>query len=111
MDTQTVENFIYLMKTIPENLIIENFKNYNNVITAKEFYIKLCDLYIRLQIDNKKKTTTVDSVPIASWIINPDGYYPYCSNCGKEPDDIAENCPNCGAYMKNFKKLEGMNYG
>ena len=41
-------------------------------------------------------------VPIAKWIINSDGYYPYCSNCKSEPDyGIMSNyCPMCGAKMR-----------
>ena len=38
----------------------------------------------------------------AEWRINSDGYYPYCSNCNKEPEGgkMTDYCPNCGAYMK-----------
>ena len=36
------------------------------------------------------------------WKINPDGYYPFCSNCGCEPKNgvMSNFCPDCGAYMK-----------
>ena len=36
------------------------------------------------------------------WIINPDGYYPYCEICGEEPTDgiMTERCPRCGARME-----------
>jgi len=36
------------------------------------------------------------------WIINSDGYYPYCSECRKEPKsgDMTDFCPNCGADMR-----------
>jgi hypothetical protein len=39
---------------------------------------------------------------IGQWIINSDGYYPYCSRCNKEPQSrlMTDYCPNCGAYMK-----------
>lgn len=35
------------------------------------------------------------------WIICSDGYYPYCSECNKEPRDgeRTKQCPNCGAIM------------
>lgn len=46
------------------------------------------------------------------WIICCDGYYPYCSNCGYEPerpmthnDNRTPYCPNCGAKMR--KEYEG----
>jgi Zn finger protein HypA/HybF involved in hydrogenase expression len=37
----------------------------------------------------------------AHWEINPDGYYPYCSNCKNEPKgrEMTDYCPNCGAIM------------
>lgn len=36
------------------------------------------------------------------WLINSDGYYPYCSICKNEPKGriMTDYCPNCGAYMK-----------
>jgi hypothetical protein len=36
------------------------------------------------------------------WLINSDGYYPYCSICKNEPQNrvMTKYCPNCGAYMK-----------
>lgn len=39
----------------------------------------------------------------AKWKINPDGYYPYCSNCGDEAECRAMTayCPCCGAEMTN----------
>lgn len=39
---------------------------------------------------------------IGEWKINPDGYYPYCSECQKEPQgrEMTDYCPNCGADMR-----------
>ena len=36
------------------------------------------------------------------WLINTDGYYPYCSKCKKEPKsgEMTDFCPNCGADMR-----------
>lgn len=38
----------------------------------------------------------------AHWYINPDGYYPQCSNCWEEPrsGELEATCPNCGAIME-----------
>ena len=38
----------------------------------------------------------------ARWLINSDGYYPYCSACMTEPKDgiMTDFCPSCGARMK-----------
>ena len=42
------------------------------------------------------------------WLINPDGYYPYCSNCKTEPKhgDMTDYCPKCGAIM-DLPKITG----
>lgn len=39
------------------------------------------------------------------WKINCDGYYPYCSECGKEPSGrtMTDYCPHCGVKMGRFK--------
>lgn len=38
----------------------------------------------------------------ARWLINSDGYYPYCSRCGREPEDgnMTSTCPHCRANMR-----------
>ena len=38
----------------------------------------------------------------ARWLINSDGYYPYCSACMTEPKDgiMTDFCPSCGAKME-----------
>lgn len=39
----------------------------------------------------------------AHWYINPDGWYPQCSNCLEEPKsgELEPICPNCGAKMED----------
>lgn len=36
------------------------------------------------------------------WLINPDGYFPYCSECKEEPKGriMTDFCPKCGADMR-----------
>lgn len=48
-----------------------------------------------------------DAVRKGKWLINPDGYYPYCSCCGYEPKRSADGsdnrtafCPGCGAELE-----------
>ena len=41
----------------------------------------------------------------AKWEICSDGYYPYCTNCNKEPPsgEMTDYCPNCGYCMRGDK--------
>lgn len=51
----------------------------------------------------------IDEIPAADvepvrhgrWIIKPDGYYPYCSECKQEPAGgiMTDYCPHCGVHM------------
>ena len=36
---------------------------------------------------------------VAHWDINCDGYYPFCSACGEQPEKMTQYCGNCGARM------------
>ena len=40
------------------------------------------------------------------WLIDSDGYYPYCSECRTEPNSghMTDFCPNCGADMRKERK-------
>ena len=42
----------------------------------------------------------------AQWLINSDGWYPYCSRCGHEPKNgvTSKYCPDCGAIMENTQQ-------
>jgi hypothetical protein len=48
-------------------------------------------------MSNKKDSTQ----KCGHWLINPDGWYPYCSECRYEPKngELTKFCPNCGAKM------------
>lgn len=59
-----------------------------------------------IKIINEQPTADVVGVKHGKWNINCDGYYPYCSECGYEPerpcfhkDNRTPYCPNCGAKM------------
>lgn len=43
----------------------------------------------------------VESIKHGRWLINSDGYYPYCSECNEEPTMriMSKFCPSCGAKM------------
>ena len=42
----------------------------------------------------------------SQWLINPDGYYPYCSRCNTEPKGrvMTKFCPECGAEMQKWDR-------
>ena len=52
-------------------------------------------------IVNEIPAADVEPVKHGRWLINSDGYYPYCSECKCEPDGrkMSKHCPNCGAKM------------
>ena len=53
--------------------------------------------------DRVKDAPAADVEPVrhGRWLINSDGYYPYCSVCKEEPKSgiMTHYCPNCGAKM------------
>jgi hypothetical protein len=53
---------------------------------------------------------SVSDVPKeGEWKIDPDGYYPYCSECRAEPAGGCRTnyCSYCGAKMKEAKRWRG----
>lgn len=52
-------------------------------------------------IDAVEGSPTINLEKHAKWLINPDGYYPYCSNCREETyvRKMTKYCPECGARM------------
>ncbi len=53
-------------------------------------------------------TADVVEVRHGKWLINSDGYYPYCSECKEEPegDKMTKYCPYCGAKMDKKEGAE-----
>ncbi len=49
---------------------------------------------------------TVEERKKGCWLIDSDGYYPYCSECRTEPSSghMTDFCPNCGADMRKERK-------
>lgn len=58
--------------------------------------------------EHLRSIPAADVAPVvhATWKINADGYYPYCSACNKEPPGrcMTAHCPSCGARMDMDKE-------
>ena len=56
-------------------------------------------------IEDKKEPVKEAEPELAHWIINTDGYYPYCSYCHEEPTSgiRTKYCPECGRRMEDGK--------
>ena len=52
-------------------------------------------------LDRFVKVKDVKEIVHGKWLINCDGYYPYCSECKEEPKggNMTKYCPHCGAKM------------
>lgn len=57
--------------------------------------------YDRGQYEKGYEDGRASAVVHAKWEINCDGYYPYCTDCKKEPENgiMSKYCPHCGAKM------------
>ena len=77
----------------------ESYKDFSN-----DSLISLGDVRLAL---SQAPEADVAEIKHGVWIIDCDGYYPYCSLCRYEPERTASYsdnrtpyCPNCGAKMK-----------
>jgi len=74
------------------------------LITAWEEYPVMTEQIkgVEIAIGYVKTIPSVTPKPrTGKWIINSDGYYPYCSECKSEPKsgEMTDFCPNYGADM------------
>jgi Zn finger protein HypA/HybF involved in hydrogenase expression len=67
------------------------------IVKGKEFDIEILDPELQGLLSSSQKH--------GRWCINSDGYYPYCSECGQEPQNrvMTPYCPNCGVRMDGGK--------
>lgn len=101
------------MANVGDKYIIEISKKY----TKNSFYVRSIDRVVtekELRGLERYNTSHKNTKP-AHWYINPDGYYPQCSNCGYEPPRelirrngdaliFPRHCPECGADTKREVK-------
>lgn len=101
-------------------LIDEYLLEPNNICREWIECLTLCRWLLAKEIAEREGTTSqtpVAPAPImqgsqeeearrGEWLINSDGWYPYCSVCGEEPRErkMSKFCPDCGTPMRNYKK-------
>lgn len=95
-----------IMKDFVEELKINldgDIEAYHNAGHDLNIY-KWLMCYLESKIENIKECIDIEVNPIkhGKWLINSDGYYPYCSECKNEPENgvMTDYCSNCGASMK-----------
>lgn len=87
---------------MPRYIDVENIKWTYSFGIDDEHYgmcVPISDIYRSIV-----ETPTADVVEVrrGKWLINADGYHPYCSECKLEPQGhiMTDFCPNCGADMR-----------
>lgn len=82
-----------------ENEIFKAIKSFHVDIDKEELLKAL--KYDRAQYQQGYEDARAEGMQTAEWLINPDGYFPYCSRCLKEPEGhfLTPFCPYCGARM------------
>ena len=86
---------------IPYTIIMERIKDDIDFIVEQAYERGKRDILDQLQTTQTERKT-------GHWIINSDGYYPYCSECRMEPKsgDMTDFCPNCGADMRGKQNVD-----
>ena len=61
----------------------------------------------RLRFFDRLRMTSGGVSRKGKWLINPDGYFPYCSECKAEPEGrkMTKFCPECGADMRGEENV------
>ena len=98
VDTNDVEKFITSEKFT--NFLVTNT---TDIGTAGFILQTLLDKIDEIKEEEKQqeyKRRNADKN--GRWEINPDGYYPYCPFCNREPSDreMTETCGYCGARLE-----------
>ena len=95
-----MDNCYNQIETHIENSIMKSITTVNINVDRDELIAALN--YDRNQYTKGYEDGKNDAVTYGKWEINSDGYYPYCSVCGEEPENgkMTNYCPNCGARMK-----------
>ena len=86
-------------KQLQNALMYEIRTNYQIDVDKDELIRAL--QYDREQYEKGYQDGKADMQKKGRWLINSDGYYPYCSQCKYEPKEMTRYCPNCGVEMND----------
>lgn len=88
------------MRLIDADAAIEKLREYITEMESDVYYgsnLGIPEDYICEAIED---VPTIDAEPVrhGEWIYGENDI-PHCSECGKEPKEISQYCPHCGANM------------
>lgn len=83
------------MSDLIQKIIDYCYSDNKSKLTAKDVIFMVMDCTVEHTVED------VQPVKHGKWLISSDGYYPYCSECGKEPKsrEMTKFCAECGAKM------------
>ena len=86
------------IEKVIDDLIFIRAKLYNGIFGER------ATLALTNAISLLRELQSLKTEKKAHWNINPDGYYPQCSNCGAEPESgkLEYICRTCGAVMEEL---------
>ena len=92
------------MRLIDADALLKNAGIFEKQIGGRgngKSILSMAKAWLFSEVDNAPTINPDDLRECGRWIINPDGYYPYCSECKGEPKhgEMTNYCPNCGAKM------------
>lgn len=98
--TEIINNIVKKQNEQFENDLMYQIKQTCHINIDKDELIKALQ-YDREQYEKGYQDCKADVKKIGKWLINSDGYYPYCSQCKYEPKEMTRYCPNCGVEMND----------
>lgn len=97
--TEITDNIIKEQNEQFENDLMYQIRINYHIDVDKEQLIRALQ-YDREQYEKGYQDCKAVMENTGKWLINSDGYYPYCSQCKYEQKQKTRYCPNCGAFMK-----------
>lgn len=98
--TEITNNIVKKQNEQFENDLMYQIKQTCHINIDKNELIKALQ-YDREQYEKGYQDGKAAMKKTCKWLINSDGYYPYCSQCKYEPKEMTRYCPNCGVEMND----------